>query len=118
MTAIWKTPTRFFSDALVSPNYSTRVLIRWVDFGNSWNSERLHWDSARQISLGSTSHEISNCSGDVPTGGQKELAEFFMLAEFETFLLVAPEPAVLWTNRGHSDTQCIERVQKYPSTEF
>ena len=82
------------------------------------DKRRPQLDSAHQIDLGSTSHEISNCSGDVSTGGQKELAEFLRLAEFETFLLVAPEPAVLWTNRGHSEIQCIERVQKYPSTEF
>jgi hypothetical protein len=76
VTAIWKKPTRFFSHALVSPNYSTRVLIRWVDFGNSWNSERLHWDSGRQISLGSTSHEISDCSGGLSKSSEVQLAEF------------------------------------------
>lgn len=74
---------------------------------------RSQLDSTCQISPGSTSHEISNCSGDVSTGGQMEL-----IAEFGAFLLVGPEPAVLWTNRGLSEIQCIEKVQSYPSMEF
>ena len=41
-----------------------------------------------------------------------------LAAEFEVFLLVRLEPVVLWTNRGHSEIQCIEKVQSYPSMEF
>ena len=41
-----------------------------------------------------------------------------LIAEFGAFLLVGPEPTVLWTNRGLSEIQCIEKVQSYPSMEF
>lgn len=44
------------------------------------DKQRSHLDSECQIGIGSTSHKISNCSSDVSTGGQKELAELLMLA--------------------------------------
>jgi hypothetical protein len=37
---------------------------------------RLPSDLTRQIGLGSTSHEDSECSRDVETGGEEDLAKF------------------------------------------
>ena len=49
---------------------------------------------------------------------KKELAEFLRLAEFGTFLLVAPEQAVLWTSGDYSWIECVKKVYKHPSTKF
>ena len=44
-------------------------------------------DSARQIGLGSTSHDFSDCNGELQEGGEVCWAEFFMLADFSAFRL-------------------------------
>ena len=46
------------------------------------------------------------------------LGRNFLLAEFGTFLLVEPEPAVPWTNGGHSSIQRARKVQGTPLTIF
>ena len=51
------------------------------------DKRRPQLDSARQIGLGSTSHDFSDCSGELQEGGEVCWAEFFMLAEFSAFRL-------------------------------
>jgi len=72
---------------------------------DKWRPQR---DSTHQLGLGSASHEISDSSGGLSKGGEKDLSEFSRLAEFGTFLLIVPEPAVLWTNGDHSEIQHVE----------
>jgi len=51
-------------------------------------------DSARQIGVGGTSHELSDCSDSLSKGGEARSGNFFAM-EFGLFLLVAPHTAVL-----------------------
>jgi len=54
--------------------------------------------------LGSTSHEISNYSGGLPTGGEVDwdLGQNSENQKSETFSLAKPHPVMLWQNGGYS----------------
>ena len=52
---------------------------------NAEIKRRTPLDSARQIGLGSTSHDFFNSSGDGWEGGELVGAEFFLLADFSAF---------------------------------
>ena len=52
-------------------------------------------DSARQIGLGSTSHEFSDCSNGLSKGGEVCLGGIFWLRNLGTFSLIALHTALL-----------------------
>ena len=51
------------------------------------DKRRPQLDSAHQISLGSISHDFSDCSSELQEGDEVCWAKFFMLAEFSVFRL-------------------------------
>ena len=63
VTAIWKKPMRIFSRRVQLQSHALSGGSILGIRGTLRILWRLHWDSACQISLGSTSHEISDCSG-------------------------------------------------------
>ena len=75
--------SRFFLTVVVMVGRGVNLLGRnflLAEFGNVFacsartsspmDNPRLPLDSARQIGLGSTPHEFSDCSGDVSRGGE------------------------------------------------
>ena len=49
------------------------------------DKQRLQLGSAHQIGIGNTSHDFSDCSGELQKGGEVWLAEFLLLTSFQRF---------------------------------